>query len=93
MCVLVAIVEIYRAHDLTDLICVRSFLESRGICAFVRNEQHITQSGGVLALALGGYQLHVVEPQAREALIALGGAQNGEFALADDFDENRTWFA
>ena len=43
----------------------------------------------MLSLALGGYQILVNSEDAAEALKFLTAAENGEFELAPDFDENQ----
>ena len=58
--------EIYRTYELSNALCVRSFLEAHDIPAFLPNEHHI----GVMhwhAVALGGYRLIVFSEDVDEA--------------------------
>lgn len=83
-----ALVEAYWSLELFAAICVKSFLESRDIPVFLWNEHHITQSSGVLGLALGGYRVMVVDHDAIKAFDLLKAAEANEYRLDDDFDES-----
>ncbi len=83
-----AFVEVYRALERTDVILVRSFLDSQGFFTLLRNEHHITQSSEFLSLALGGYQILVIDTDAPEAKCLISAAMKGEFQLDKDFDED-----
>jgi len=86
---LAALVEVYSPSELIDAICARSFLDAYGFCTFLYNEHHITQSSGMLGLALGGYRILVAEEDASEAKRLLSAAMEGEFQLDDRFDESQ----
>ena len=81
------LVAIFVTFDLTEAICVRSFLDSRGIFTFLQNEHHITQSTGTLAAALGGYRLLVADADVQDARRLLQEAAAEKHSLAEDFDE------
>lgn len=83
-----ALVEVYSTFELVDAICVRSFLDSRGFCTFLQNEHHITQSSGMLGLALGGYRIMVIDEDAKEARNLLKTAEDGEHRLDEEFKES-----
>jgi len=82
-----SLVEIRRTWDLGEALCIKSFLDAREICALILNEHHITQTSGMLNLALGGFRIAVAAEDAAEAGQALAAADSGDVALADDFDE------
>ena len=82
-----SLVEIRQTLDLGEALCIKAFLNAREIYTFVQNEHHITQSGGVLSLTLGGYRIVVAAEDALEARRALAEADSGDIALQEDFDE------
>lgn len=82
-------ITVYKAIELTDVICARSFLDAHGFFTWLRNEHHITQSSGMLSLALGGYQILVIDEDTAEAINLFMAAENGKLELAPDFDENQ----
>ncbi len=82
------LVEVFRSFDLVEAICAKSFLDSRGVYSFIQNEHHITQSGGLLGVALGGYRILAAHSDAAEARRWLAEARAGEDRLDVDFDEN-----
>lgn len=84
-----AFVEVYRALEYSDVICVRSYLDAQGFFTLLLNEHHITQSSAVLSLALGGYQILVPVTDAAEAKSLLSVATEGEFRIGEDFDESQ----
>ena len=82
------LVEVFRSFDLVEAICAKSFLDSRGVFSFIQNEHHITQSSGLLGVALGGFRIVVAAADATEARRALVEADAGGLALDEDFDED-----
>lgn len=83
-----SLVEIRRTLDLGEALCIKAFVNAREIYTFVQNEHHITQSSGMLSLALGGFRIVVAAEDAAEARRVLADADAGEFALQEDFDDS-----
>lgn len=54
-----SLVEIRRTMDLGEAPCIKAFLNARGIYVLVQNEHHITQSGGMFSVGLGGFRIVV----------------------------------
>ncbi len=82
-----SLVEICQTLDLGEALCIKAFLNAQEIYTFVQNEHHITQSSGMLSLALGGFRIVVAAEDAKEARRLLAQADSGELALQEDFDE------
>lgn len=83
------LVEVYWSFDLGEAICAKSYLDAYDIFSFIRNEHHITMSGGTLGLALGGYRILTILEKAPEARRLLAAAEDGESSLDDGFEENQ----
>ncbi|UTY59564.1 putative signal transducing protein [Massilia sp. erpn] len=69
----------------TDAHVMRGCLAAAGIAAVVTDDQHM-QANLLLAPAIGGARLLVLEKDAQAAEEILQAFQRGEFALPDDAD-------
>jgi hypothetical protein len=83
-----SLVEIRRTWDLGEALCIKSFLDSRGIYSLIQNEHHITMTGGCLSIALGGFRIAVAIEDAKECGALLAAADASACSLGDEFDED-----